>query len=42
MKFFTLDWWMGNQTFIDEDPLPAYNRHLQNIRNSIPVDFLTT
>jgi len=37
MKFFTLDWWMGNQTRPDRDAHAAYEEHRKSLVGMPPA-----
>ncbi len=40
MKFFTLEWWSGDVES-DQDPVAAYNAYYNEIKETLPKDFVT-
>lgn len=40
MKFFTIEWWCGIQSDDVSDPIEAFRKHLDSIRDRLPSDLL--
>ena len=40
MRFFTLDWWLAQQTGVPPNPSAAYRAHLASIESSLPRDLV--